>query len=338
MKITLKDIADRVNVSVSTVSRVLNNGSTSISSEMRDDIFRVSRELGYQKSNDRKSSEKSEKKIGCILHKMKDKYQDPYFSEIIYGIERELLDQGQILNFTCEEKDLINSQLTEEFENDILGVIVVGPFEQTLLKKIAEQIPYVISVGGTPGQGIDYVTIDFEKAAETAVNYLIDLDHEDIACISASSDTIHLTEKEDDRFVGYKKAMTSHKLPLKSEWIEDGYFTIEGGYAAMKRILGAKERPSAVFIASDLMAHGAYRAIQEEGLSIPEDISVISFDDIEMSQYVNPPLTTIRVYKEDMGRLAVKTLLQRMEGSVRFPLITYLPTELVVRKSCEQFK
>jgi DNA-binding LacI/PurR family transcriptional regulator len=336
MKITLKDIADQVNVSVSTVSRVLNNGATSISSETRNEIFRVSQELGYQKSNDRKKNGKNGKKIACILHKMKDKYQDPYFSEIIFGIERELIEQGQILSFTYEEGDLSHNLLPEEFEADDLGVIVVGPFEQTILQTVAQQVDFVISVGGIPKLGIDYVTIDFEKAAETAVNYLIQLNHKKIACISASSSKPHLTEKEDGRFIGYKKAMTSHNLPLKPEWIENGYFTIEGGYAAMKRILEANERPSAVFIASDLMAHGAYRAIQEVGLTISGDISIISFDDIEMSEYVNPPLTTIRVYKEDMGRLAVKMLLERMEGNIRFPLTTYLPTELIVRKSCGQ--
>jgi len=336
MKVTLKDIADKVNVSVSTVSRVLNNGTTSISPEMREEILRISKEIGYDKQVARKKDRNNEKKIGCILYNMKSKYQDPFFSEVIYGIERELVDQGLILSFSYDQNDLLDFNFLEEFEKDCLGVISVGHIETKLLKELSSKVPYVLSVGGQAKLPIDYVTVDFFKAAETAVDHLIKLGHGKIACISASSSYQGLTEKEDERFLGYQSRMTVQKLPIKPEWIQDGHFTIEGGYSAMKSILKEKERPTAVFTLSDQMAHGAYRAIQEEGLTIPKDISVVSFDDIEMSQYVNPPLSTVRVHKEDMGRVAVKMLLQRMEGSIRLPLISYLPTELVVRESCGQ--
>jgi DNA-binding LacI/PurR family transcriptional regulator len=336
MKVTLKDISDKVNVSVSTISRVLSNGTTSISPEIKEEIFRVSKEMGYLKTNGRKKSRNNEKKIGCILYNMKGKYQDPFFSEIIYGIERELLDQGLILNFTYDQKNSSNFDFIEEMDNENLGVITVGPVENELHMELSKKIPYVISVGGKPELTIDYVTVDFYKAAVVAVNHLIELGHKKIACISGSSPYLGWTETEDDRFIGYKSVLTEQKLPYKSEWIQDGYFTIEGGYSAMKSILKAEERPTAVFVASDQMAHGAYKAIQEEGLTIPKDISVVSFDDIEMSQYVNPPLSTIKVHKEEMGRIAVKLLLQRMEGSIRLPLTSYLPTELIVRDSCRR--
>jgi DNA-binding LacI/PurR family transcriptional regulator len=338
MKITLKDIADSVNVSISTVSRVLNNGTTSISKEMREEIFRVSRELGYQKTNERKKDGNIEKKIGCFLYNIKGKYQDPFFSEVIYGIERELLDQGLMLNFTYDQNDVTSSDFIEEFENDNIGVISVGPIDTELLKQLSSKVPYILSVGGKPQLAIDYVTVDFFKAAETAVSHLIELGHEKIACISSSSPYLGWTEKEDDRYKGFKSRMTAESLPVHSEWVKDGHFSIEGGYSAMKSILKTKECPTAVFVASDQMAHGAYRAIQEEGLTVPDDISIVAFDDIEMSQYVNPPLSTIRVHKEEMGRIAVKMLLQRMDGNVPLPLTTYLPTGLVVRKSCRPLK
>lgn len=334
MKVTLKDIADHVNVSVSTVSRVLNNGTTSISKETIDEINKVSKELGYLRLSDRKKEKISKKKIGCFLHNLKGKYQDPFYSEIIYGIERELLDQGFILNFTYDQSDLMNLDFSGRFEDETLGVIIVGPLEKNILKELSSQVPYVISVGGKPELTIDYVTVDFFKAAITAVDHLINLGHKRIACISASAPNDRLTEKEDDRFLGYECALIKQKLPIKSEWIQDGHFTIEGGYSAMKNILKSKEHPTAVFVVSDQMAHGAYRAIQEEGLAIPANISVVSFDDLEMSQYINPPLSSVRIHKEDMGRIAVKMLLQRMDEGIRLPLTSYLPTELVVRKSC----
>ncbi|WP_053362784.1 LacI family DNA-binding transcriptional regulator [Bacillus sp. FJAT-27251] len=336
MKVTLKDIADKVNVSVSTVSRVLNNGVTSIPQETREEIFRISREIGYQKIHDRKKDRKNEKKIGCILYNMKGKYQDPFFSEVIYGIERELLDQGLTLNFTYDQKDILNLDFIDNFDLENLGIIVVGPIQTELLENLSSKIPFVLSVGGTPQINLDYVTVDFFKAAERAVQHLMNLGHRKIACISASTPYLGLSEKEDDRFRGFQSILVSKKISINPDWVQDGRFTIEGGYTAMKKILGGKERPTAIFSASDQMAHGAYRAIQEEGMNIPQDISIVSFDDIEMSKFVSPPLSTVRVYKEEMGRISVKMLLQRMEGSIPLPLTSYLPTELVVRKSCGQ--
>ncbi|HAQ06557.1 MAG TPA: hypothetical protein DCR24_03155, partial [Bacillus bacterium] len=318
-------------------SRVLNNGVTSIPTETRDEIFRISKEIGYKKSNDRKKGGKEEKKIGCILNNMKSKYQDPFFSEIIYGIERELHDQGLALDFTYDQKDVTDLDFIEEYGVESLGCLIVGPIETSLLVDLSRKVPHVLSVGGKPElTTLDYVTVDFFKAAEIAVKHLVNLRHERIACISASSPSLGLTEKDDDRYRGYQHVLNLKKLQINPEWVQDGGFTIEGGYLGMKNILRSKVRPTAVFVASDQMAHGAYRAIQDEGLSIPQDISIVSFDDIEMSKFVNPALSTIRVHKEDMGRIAVRLLLQRMEGSIHLPLTSYLPTELIVRKSCGQ--
>jgi LacI family transcriptional regulator len=336
MKVTLKDIADKADVSISTVSRVLNNGVTSIPLEIREKIFQISREIGYQKINERKKDRKNEKKVGCILYNMKGKYQDPFFSEVIYGIERELLDQGIALNFTYDQKDIMNLDFIDDFDLENLGIIVVGPIQTELLEDLSSKAPFVLSVGGTPQIKLDYVTVDFFKAAQTAVQHLMNLGHRKIACISASTPYLGLSEKEENRFRGFHNILASKKLSINSDWVQDGRFTIEGGYTAMKKILGAKERPTAVFAASDQMAHGAYRAIQEEGMNIPQDISIVSFDDIEMSKFVSPPLSTVRVHKEEMGRIAVKMLLQRMEGNISLPLTSYLPTELVVRKSSGQ--
>ncbi|SDN09792.1 LacI family transcriptional regulator [Fictibacillus solisalsi] len=335
MKVTLKDIAEEVNLSISTVSRVLNNHANSIPEEMREKIFKISKEMGYKKLNNRKNEKINEKKIGCVINNIKSKYQDPYFSEMIYGVERELIEQGYKMSFSYNDKDLVHLDLKEEYKDDTLGVIVVGALHEDLLKNLSNSVPYVISVGGKPGLDIDYVTVDFKEAAKRATDYLIGLGHEKIACISSSSSALNIPAEEDDRFIGFQEVLASHKLQLKKEWIQDGLFTIEGGYKAMKRILMDKELPTAVFTASDRMAHGAYKAIQEYGLSIPKDISIVSFDNIEMSKYVNPQLSTIHVHKEEMGRIAVKMLLQRMDDSIRFPLTTYLPTELIVRESCE---
>ncbi|MGN7295931.1 LacI family DNA-binding transcriptional regulator [Fredinandcohnia aciditolerans] len=335
MKVTLKDIAERVNVSVSTVSRVLNNTPTSIDEETRNEIFSISRELGYKKHM--KPTEKirniSEVQIGLLLNNSKNKYKDPYFSEIIYGIEQELMDQGLNIQFTIDEQELQEGMLPTKFTGDNTAIIVVGPLENSYLQTIKQQVSIIISVGGNPSLPIDYVTLDFKKSAFNAVSHLLNLGHRDIAFIGANA----LSESvitEEARYQGYEQALNNANIPIKKEWIKNGSFTVNGGYRAMKEILALDHLPTALFIASDRMSYGAYRAIQEKGLTIPNDISIISFDDLEMSPYINPPLTTVRVHKEELGRIAVKLLSERVKGEITLPLTTYLPTELIVRKSC----
>src|SRR5690606_29495648 len=213
--------------------------------------------------------------------------------EIIYGIERELIEQGCILEFTFDMEELIQSNLLSEINKSDLGVICVGPFKEEYLSKITQQVPLVLSVGGIPELDIDYVTVDFYSAAKKATNYLIQLGHTNIAFIGGSS-LMGLPYDQEDRFLGFKNALQSNNISINPEWIQDGGYALTTGYEAMKRILNTNETPTALFSTSDRMAHGAYKAIQEYGLSIPDDISIISFDDIEMSEFITPPLTTIR--------------------------------------------
>jgi len=336
MKVTLKDIADRVNVSISTVSRVLNHVPCSVQEETREKILQVAEELGYKstKKTEQSSRKFSERKIGCILNNMKDKYHDAYFSEIIYGIERELLDQGLILCFTYDTQDLEQPSVMEELLSiDNLGVICIGPMNSDVLKSLSKKVPYLISAGGYPGLDLDYVTVDFKQAVKTATEYLIDGGHRRIAWIGGDSPASGFPMEQEMRFLGFKAAMEERGVALKPEWIKNGKFDITGGYEAMKAILSQPELPTALVTASDRMAYGAYKAIQEKGLSIPDDMAVVSFDDLEMSQFMNPPLTTVRVYKEDMGRIAVRMLLQKMDGNLPLPMTSLLPTQFMIRES-----
>lgn len=337
LKVTLKDIAEKANVSISTVSRVISNSSASVHEETRHRIMQIAEELGYHKINKikQKNENFTEKRIGLILNDMKDKYHDDYFSEIIYGIERELIAQGCILDFTYDAKEL-HPGMYAELRKSHAGILCVGPISNDFLREFSEQVPQVLSVGGTPSLEINYVTVDFCGAALKAMEYLLSLGHREIAFIGGSVPGIGVPMDQEERYFGYEKALVKNNIPIVSDWIQDGYFELTGGYEAMKKILQADTRPTALFTASDRMAYGAYKAIQEHGLTVPDDISVISFDNIEMSEFVNPALTTIHVPKEEMGRIAVKFLLQHMEGGVSLPLTTYLPTRLMVRESCSK--
>jgi LacI family transcriptional regulator len=229
----------------------------------------------------------------------------------------------------------ISNEKLLQFNN--LGLICIGSMFRSLMIELPSKIPYILSLGDTPrfpGElGIDHLTIDFIHSAYCAVNHLIEGGHRDIAYIGANSST-GTNLKDEQRFLGFQSAMKQGNLTIRSEWIEDGKFHLSGGYEAMKRILSGKHKPTALFAASDRMALGAYKAIQEFGLIIPNDIAVVSFDNIQMSEFISPTLTTVHVPREELGRTAVKLLIQRMQGNITLPMTTYLPTSLIIRDSC----
>lgn len=335
-KVTLKDIADRANVSISSVSRALNKAQPNapINDQTRKHIVQVAMEMGYPKihSTQKNNENLSETRVGLVLHDVKSKYQDPYFSEIIFGIESELLDNGCVLDFTFEIQEILRSDLFSNISKENLGVICVGPLKSEFLNELQKQVPMVFSVSGLPQKGLDCVTVDFRGAAREAVQHLISLGHRKIAFIGGGS-VVGAAMEEEERYLGYREALKANGITPVPEWIRDGGFNLAKSYKAMTDILQSSERPTGLFSASDKMAHGAYKAIQEFGLQIPEDLSVVSFDDIEMSEFMSPALTTVRVHKEELGRTAVKLLLQRMEGSLPLPMTSCLPTELMIRNS-----
>jgi len=337
MKVTLRDIADRANVSISSVSRALKHDASTapVHDQTRLRIIQAAKELGYHKVKLAVQKNETEKRIGLVMHLVKNKYNDPYFSEIMYGIESELIEQGCVLDFTFEVKDVSDLDLFSDMDLHGLGVLCVGPVKPALLRKVSKQVPFVFSVGGLLLPDLDCVTVDFRRAAKEAVQHLIRLGHREIAFIGGCS-LVAPTLEQEERFVGYREALASFGIPLTEAWIGNGGWDLTQSYEAMLKMLQADKRPTAVFVSSDKMAYGAYKAIQACELSIPEDISVMSFDDVEMSEFMSPGLSTVRVHKEEMGRIAVKLLIQRMEGNIRLRLNTVLPTELIVRGSCKE--
>lgn len=337
VKITLKNIADRANVSIVSVSRALSKDQTGapIHDQTRMRIIEIAKEMGYHKLQDHRWSPDTvqEKKIGLVMHLVKEKYHDPYFSEMMYGIESELTEHGCKLDVSFEVQEVLQSAQFAELDKEQLALLCIGPLKPAFLKELSRQVPFIMSVGGLLLPEIDCVSVDFRSAARHAVEHLLRLGHRDIAFIGGDS-RVGASMEQEERFIGFKETMEAHHVPMVREWIHEGGFSLSKSYEAMMRILQLEKRPTAVFTASDIMALGAYKAIQEAGLSIPEDLSVISFDDNEMARFVNPAITTVRVYKETMGRVAVKLLLERMEGRIPLPLNTLLPTELIVRGSC----
>jgi LacI family transcriptional regulator/LacI family purine nucleotide synthesis repressor len=177
-----------------------------------------------------------------------------------------------------------------------------------------------------------YIISDNEEGARKAVRHLVELGHKKIAIIEGEQITIP-TQK---RLAGYKAELKAQNLKVRDEWIIQGRFSVDGGFKAMEEILALKERPTAIFCMGDEIAVGAMQAIKEAGLKVPDDFSIVGFDDIEISQYLNPALTTIRQKKGEMGIEAAKMVLEMINHPEEKVEPEIIETELILRDSTKK--
>jgi LacI family transcriptional regulator, repressor for deo operon, udp, cdd, tsx, nupC, and nupG len=192
-------------------------------------------------------------------------------------------------------------------------------------------VPLVAAYDELPDPQIHSVITDNLEAAERAVQHLVDYGHTRIGHISGPSRNSFPTE----RLVGYRKALYEHRLPLREEWIFPGDYNMPSGVAAAEHFAGLKDRPTAVFAANDEMAIGLIAGLRRVGIVCPRDISVIGFDDVDVSKNYIPPLTTMHQPRRETGRVATETLINLIEGNLTssVPARIVLRTELVVRES-----
>lgn len=335
---TLKDIAIHAKVSPSTVSRVLNNDETlSVTEETRKNILQVAKELNYipvKKRGTTKSDKRTKKiKIGIVLSQsFEEELSDPYFLPIRQGIESECEKQGSI-DVEILRLEKMNSS---RVRSDIDGLIVIGRVNPEYIKELGIEMDHTVYIDYCPDENkYDSVIIDFKKATDAILDHLFEIGYDRIGYIGGNS-LEHFTnqklELKDYRQIIFEERMKKQEV-YNVQDIHIGEFSLIEGYELMKAALEKGNLPNAFFIASDSMAIGALRALQEAELRVPEDVAIVSFNDIEMAKYASIPLTTVRVYTEEMGRMGVKLLLDRIGGR-EVPLKVVVPTGLIIRESC----
>ncbi|MBM7570388.1 LacI family DNA-binding transcriptional regulator [Aquibacillus albus] len=332
---TIKDIAFRSNVSASTVSRVLNNDQTlSVSEETRKRIIEAAEALNYKTVKSRKNEQKKEViKIGILLcQSLQEELSDPYFLSIRQGIENECKDRGIDSTEVYRLYNLEDGQLNSALD----CLIVVGKVSTNVLNRFTKEIKHIIYIDYSPDDDkYDSVVIDFEKATRKALNHLFTLGYKKIGYIGGRQ-AEHLgemiTKFDDERQKVFITEMQKKNL-FHEKYLFVGEFRMADGYQLMKSAIEQGNLPEAFFIASDPMAVGALRALQEANIQVPQDVALVSFDDVEMAKFASCPLTTVRVHTELMGRTGVKLLLDRREGR-DIPLKIVVPTEFVIRDSC----
>ncbi len=329
--VTIIDVAREAGVSYTTVSRVL-SGYEFVKESTRYRVMEAVERLGYVANlHARKLRGGRSQVVGLLVPHL----EHNYVSTIMQGIDEELerANYDLMLYTTHRQRDkesmyvsIIANGLTE-------GLLLVAPLIPASYLDILRErkFPYVLieQVDATEQSAV--VDATNWQGAYDATRYLNQLGHTRIAFIAGLSDARSAVE----RLAGYKEALADCDIPFQEGLVVEGNYGQKGGYEATIALLQhMRPLPTAIFAANDLSAFGAMDAVRDSGLRIPEDISILGFDDIPQASLVYPKLTTVRQPLEQMGRVAVKMLLEQIEGRRRLPQRVTLATQLIIRDSC----
>lgn len=333
MNSTIVDIARKANVSIATVSRVM-NGTGQVSEKTRKKVQKVIDENHYVPNSVARSLVmKSTRIFGVIVADI----LNPFYAEIIRSIQDEVDKAGYSI-ITCnsdedmeKEKQCIQMLMEKHVDAIILaGGRGKGEFFNAHVHAAARQVPVVLVNEYLDGENIYSIVCNKKKGAFLGVNYLLELGHEKIAMITGYEDYKPSIEKLN----GYKKALKEAGIPFRKEYVTYGDYHPDGGSKNVRELMELPNQPTAILAANDLMAMGAVRTLCDMGYRVPEDVSVVGFDDITMNQYFMPALTSIRQEMRLQGQMAVELLNQlfREETGIRKKQVVE-PT-LVIRNTC----
>ena len=341
---SIRDIAKMAGVSAASVSRILNNDDTfSINENTRRRVIEIANKLNYSKDKNKRGVKSNSDNLTIALivrHEEGSEREDPYFLDIRRGIESEAskwrMRVVQAFRMRDTEKDW--EQLSKYG-----AVIMIGEMTEEATKKAYDFNHKLILVDSySKYPNYDCIQTDFASKTHEVLNRLYQNGHRNIAFIGGlgSKVTIEGTSiqyKDEVRAVNYLEWMKLNNLEHFSTTYQ-GTWRAESGLNLGKQMLTTSPRPTAVLVASDPMAVGVYKAINEAHLRIPEDISVVSFDDIEMAKFMTPALSSIQMNAKEMGRLAVRMAKERMLGDRTMPIRTICSSELKIRESIGKIK
>lgn len=330
-EITIVDVADEAGVSYATVSRVINN-KAHVSPEKRERVLRAMAQLGYVVNMQARSLAGGESRVVGLLV---DYLSSSYMDEIIRGIDEALdAENYDLMLYTTHRRKTKESAYVTKLTRGLAdGLLLILPrnaaaYLDTLRQR---QFPHVMVDYLNNKQNVPSVSATNFRGAYDAMSFLLSLGHRRIGFITG---TMELGSAR-DRLDGYRAALKDHGIPADSHLICEGDFTQPQGYQCAQELLSLSEQPTAIFASNDMMAFGVMEAARERGLRLPEDLSIVGFDDIPQASYVHPALTTIRQPLEEMGRSATHLLLKYIAHPNAEIERIELPTRLIIRESCQ---
>lgn len=337
-RLTMEEIARLAGVSKSTVSKVFSNDER-ISATTRNKVLKIAKKFNYRPSKIPGSlKSKKTRAIGLMLPNI----MNPFFPGIIKGVEDVALENGYMVVFCNTDEQIEKETLYFQMFEDrwIDGIIISGVTGESKEEKRYIQelhrkgIHLVLIDREIEGYFTNVVMIDNRGAAFKATKHLLDLGHRRIGLISAPLKIKIFTE----RHRGYREALAENGIDFDEDLVVEGDQTSRSGEEAVKYFLSLKNPPTAIFATNDVMAIGALRELQRNNLKVPQDVSVIGFDDIPLASLVSPPLTTIAQPIYEIGAQAMNLLIRSIEKKDLVKSKIILDTKLVIRESTEKVK
>ncbi|WP_276357476.1 LacI family DNA-binding transcriptional regulator [Cohnella caldifontis] len=337
MPITIKDVAKKAGVSPSTVSRVLSNHPR-ISKETARKVKTIMEELGYHQNVMARSLVSNKTyTLGMVLPRPAEElFQNHFFAENIRGITTQASRNGYDLLMTAghSEAEELTAVTRLVKGRRVDGIILLQSRRNDPIIAFLrnEGFPFVLI--GHSEEEILCVDNDNVQAAFDATQHLIAQGHERIGFVSGPP---HLTVSI-DRLEGYRKAMNGHWLPMQPEWIVEGEFLQESGYRAMSYLMNLPERPTALVVIDDIVTFGILRGLNELGYRVPDDLSLVSFNNIALAELSSPPLSSVDIGIYQLGYMASQQLIRAIQDDHPLPLRTIVPHRLIVRESSLNLK
>ena len=340
--ITLRDIAQRAGVGVSTVSYVLNGHADHVSPATQVQILNIARELGYRPNAIARSMvRKKTAIIGLIITEL----QNPLFFPVTVGVEEILWQEGYqiiLVNADTVEREIaaIDTMRGQQVDGLIIMSLTRRYPTDHLRALMAEEFPFIVINRDLDDPDIYQIQVNDRGAGRAATDYLIHAGHHRIGVVTGPmSDTPDHRQSAVERYTGWLEALTAHDLPVHPEWIIPGGYTFEGGYRAVydlfKQHGTGLAMPDALFVSSDMMAVGALKAFYDLGIRLPDDLALVTIGDPPYAAYTTPALTTFKIPIAEAGLLAAQMIVQWIkDGNPVGPHLTTLDFVLTVRESC----
>lgn len=328
MKTTIYQVAEKAGVSISTVSKVINNTGR-ISEETRKKVKRIMKELNFQPSVVASAlTGKQTKTIGFLISDI----SNPFYAEVARKVENRSRELGfhVMMCSTDNEEEKEKNYLSLLTRQRVDGLIIASEFHNTdILAEVIEnqQLPVVLIASDIPKLPIHSVRVDDYQGSYLATSHLVQLGHQRIAMIAEKIRSNH------QRVVGYKDVLGEYDLPLYDEYVIYTEATHQRGYEAAMKLLSLENRPTAIFASNDLLATGIIKAAKNSDIEVPNKLSVVGFDNTILSTVITPALTTIAQPVQEMASKVVDLLMEEMEQPSKYKQRLLFTPELIIRDS-----
>jgi LacI family transcriptional regulator len=336
---TIKEIAIRAGVSPATVSRVLNHDtSLSVSPETKMKIFEIAQELDYKTVRERKAiaSENKRLSFGVVdWYSELELLDDPYYLYLMTAIEKEC----SLANIDLFKISKVNGRYNAFKLANLDGIIAIGKFSNDEIEDLSQYTKNIVFLDSSPQEKyFDSVIINVRLGVTEALQYLIKLGHTEIGFVGGSVVGDYKEITMDNRRQVFTDILKEHDL-FNPDYVYIGSrISYDEGYNLINQAVKSGKMPTALFVANDTMATGALRALHDAKIHVPNDISIIGFNDLPTSKYLIPPLTTVRVHLNFMAVTAIELLQERIYKERIISKKVLVPSELVIRKSCKKNK